>query len=656
MLEKYGDSLSKTTPPDLEKCINVYEIQRKKAFDDHFAAGEKLQELEEATQKSTKEKKKITERIYKANKNTRKGKEEKARKKAIARQEKVDAKHRLKEERSSFWPKQVYRVVISLESLSDLTPASSRRNSTDSLVKLEASAPEKESSGRVSPSAHSEISLSVSLSVSYVTYSASWSPRYDLSLITPSKSGSIVYRAEFRNTTSETWRDAKVILSTSQTTFQGLGDPIPVLTPWHIRLGKFRGVDESLYSSNEQMAKERPLFAGGNKPVPARNDLFGVTGVHDVYQQQHMMMQHRQMLPGIQQSQAKPQAQQNNPFGGFGNTQPSSGGLFGGTQPSVGGLFGSSVNANNAYPDSHATRQQLASRAPRVRVLADEDPSDVEAELESADEAETMIEADQALAFQESTWEETGMTATYDVPGSRTIPPSNRTRRHKIATITLKDVDLSYVLVPKLRAAAFLKARLRNNSSTTLLRGPAGLTLDGSFLGNTTIQRCSAGEAFNLSLGVDPGVSVVYGKPTVHRSQSGVFQKEGSCVYTRTCTVTNTKANNAIKGIVLDQVPVSEDDKLRVEILQPRGLKGEGDRAKSGTGVERERTNIKGNVYSLEGARGVQGKEEKWGTAVATFKKAGQVCWDVKVNAGQGVRLVLEYEARFPGSDTIVQV
>ena len=103
------------------------------------------------------------------------------------------------------------------------------------------------------------------------------------------------------------------------------------------------------------------------------------------------------------------------------------------------------------------------------------------------------------------------MIATYDIPGLRTITPSQTTRRHKIASIYLNDVHLSYILIPKLSPVGFLKSRIRNTSSVGLLRGPTGLTLDGSFLRNTSLSRCSAGESFNSILGVDLSISITHG-------------------------------------------------------------------------------------------------------------------------------------------------
>lgn len=282
-------------------------------------------------------------------------------------------------------------------------------------------------------------------------------------------------------------------------------------------------------------------------------------------------------------------------------------------------------------------------------------------------DTETIIPQDATIDFEESSWEETGLTATYDVPGLRSIPPSHLTRRHRIASINLKEIQLSYVLVPKLRAAAFLKARLRNSSTITLLRGPAGLTLDGSFLGNTALPRCSAGEVFNLNLGTDPAINVVYSKPVVRRSQTGVFSKEGSCVFTRSALITNTKSKDPLEGIVLDQIPVSEDEKLRVDILQPKGLRNEGDQVLGGAAVKAEvvshgtavaQNNNKNNWDSSASSSSYDarslGKEEKWGRAVATLKKGGEIRWNVKLNPGQSVRLVTEYETKFPSSERIV--
>lgn len=649
MLENYARSMEKDRPQDLEACILTYSKERQKAYEVHFASDAKIKSLEK---ERTKISKKITKAMHDTRKEKAKAAKEKARsseKKRRVKQEKIDARNRLKQERIEFWPRKVYSIVLSLDTNSDLTPASSRRGSIDSLAKTLS----EESS-----------SCQISLYISYITHSAWWSPRYDLSLNTPNSSGQIIYRAEFCNGTSEVWRDTKITLSTLQTSFQGISEPIPSMQPWHIRLSKHRFGGDSdtasgaLFSSHEIEYKRKGQLSVSDKANEPRNALFGLGNSNvsnNLFGQlrNQRNMSHPSMPPPPQQMQ-QAQMQQAHQH----QAQASSG--FGSQNASqsnrVGSLFGSSNNNAPSGPSVFSNQNAIQSNsgpslfgssnsnvpsgppafstfAASHRLAGNGETSEEEAEHEGA--GETIL--GDLLGTQESEWTDTGMTATYDIPGIRTVHPSHTMRRHKIASIILKDVSLSYILVPKLRQAAFLKARIRNTSNIALLKGPSGLTVDGSFLGNTSLPHCSAGAPFSLNLGVDPSVNVAYSKPVVKRSQTGVFQKEGSSVYTRTITITNTKTNRPLEGILLDQIPVSEDERLKVDIIQPSVLRSEGDSAKSGAGVA-----AVGKVT------------EKWGSARATLKKAGEICWNIKIEPSRGVKLVLEYEAKFPSTEVVV--
>ena len=259
------------------------------------------------------------------------------------------------------------------------------------------------------------------------------------------------------------------------------------------------------------------------------------------------------------------------------------------------------------------------------------------------------------LDFQESAVEETGMTTTYDLPGTKTLAPSSNASKQRVARIAFTNVAFSHTVVAKYRPAAFLKARLRNASKLSLLRGPVGLTLDGTFMGRSTLPRCSSGDSFTMSLGVDPTIRVIYPKPDVKRSSSGVFSKENSTGYRRSVTITNTRGASSsssktgegattrpVRLIVLDQVPVSEDDKLRVDIAYPRGL------SEGGSGVS---TGAQQAAPKDGGSSG--GKD--WGKAVAALKKSGEVSWDVELHAGKSVKFDLEYEVALPAGDVAVQ-
>lgn len=487
MLDNYARSLTTSRPDDIAACVTAYQSERAKAFEDHKNGEARMKDHDQQVARVKVRKRKIQLKLQKQKTKANPAKTKAQEKNDRLNQQNVAEKKRVRQEHKQFWPKKVWKIVLSLEAHSSMTPASSRRESIDSMAKSL-----KPSTKNTQDGSDADTSR-IKLSFSYIVHSASWSPRYDLALDTRNKSGSITYRAEFRNTTSETWRDSSVLLSTSQTSFQGLGDAIPKIQPWHIRLAKGFGdignVDQALYSRYEHNPQHKSQGLFGQTSQPSRSALFGTNNGG------------KGGLFGAQQpAPAPPPATQpagtsSSLFGGSAQAASSGfgsgGGLFGSsnrtTQSQGGSLFGIH-STTTAQEGAFQVQPNIAAPAfQRAGVpLADEDEADVD--------NNTLAATEVALAFEESIWEESGLTATYAVPGMKTIAPSNTTRRHKVASIPLSSVSLSHMIVPKLRTAALLKARLRNGSSITLLKGLAGISIDGTFLGNTTLPRSSPGE------------------------------------------------------------------------------------------------------------------------------------------------------------------
>ncbi|KAH6713997.1 hypothetical protein BKA61DRAFT_575977 [Leptodontidium sp. MPI-SDFR-AT-0119] len=84
-------------------------------------------------------------------------------------------------------------------------------------------------------------------------------------------------------------------------------------------------------------------------------------------------------------------------------------------------------------------------------------------------------------------------------------------------------------------------------------------------------------------------------------------------------------------------VPVSEDERLKIEISNPRGLKVGGDPVRAGQSaftapavasssgsVRGSAKDVRASVYSADGKE-VAAQNGKWGSAVATTKKSGEV-------------------------------
>ena len=550
-------------------------------------------------------------------------------KKMRAQADKRKEQMRIKTERLKFWPNQVYRVVVRLETATIDTPSSSRRSSIDGVTLATERQFEKDD-GKSGADGRQ-----ITLSLSYVTSDASWTPRYDINISSLQKTATIVYRGEFSNQTSETWSDTKLILSTSQTSYSGLDDKPPHMTPWSVKLGRRGDIEGAGLLSAAEM-RERPTIQNKSRLKESkRRDCYGnlpAFGVHTSWAPPApplpVQQTQQQQMPQIVETGIMRQGQQPTGHGSlFGSAmsapskrKASSSGLYGG--------FGGATN-DGAAPGSswngpagvHASTDESERGPPLEEMLRR--ASDFREELAPLD-------------YEEAEWEDNGLTATYEVPGTRTIAPSSLNRRHKIASLLATNISLSYITVPKLRAAAFLRGKVRNPSkSVTLLKGQAGVTLDGSFLGNMTLPRVSPSQLFTLSLGTDPALHINYPKPAVHRSTQGIFSKESAHLFSRSVWITNTKPQ-PIEILVLDQVPCSQEEKLRVDILQPKGLSKDGDAVRAGQNAK-------------EGQQGVN-----WGKAVANMKKNGEVNWTVTLEKGQACLLKLEYEARLPSAESII--
>ena len=165
--------------------------------------------------------------------------------------------------------------------------------------------------------------------------------------------------------------------------------------------------------------------------------------------------------------------------------------------------------------------------------------------------------------------------------------------------------------------------------------------------------------------------------------------------------ITNSKPIT-VSLVILDQVPQPEDERLKVFILAPKGLKDVDDVVKHGVGTD-------GNTSRLEGKKTVvspppsspskldnvaetssvkhktfsfgkrdstfgfstkpdiaapaatlavpsssnSGSGSGWGAAKASLKKNGEIRWDVDLLKGGCVALGLEWECRMPSGDGV---
>ena len=254
----------------------------------------------------------------------------------------------------------------------------------------------------------------ISLSLSYITYSASWSPRYDLSLNSVKCTGSLDYGAELKNATSEIWEGAKVVLSTSQTTFSGLSESIPYLHPWHVKLVKGKHTDSALLSQKEIRAKQVEYNSKtGNTSQKPRWEVFGRDSAPIVHVGHHFRNSRIVAESNLSMQAKKSRRRQvDEVMNNYSAPMPAA--YFGTTSSTapIGGGYGSGGPQLQRVMDHGGEPQYFARRAMDVGGYAARE----EAEDEDMDDEEMgfgLFDSDDGpkpLVFEEGAWEESGMT------------------------------------------------------------------------------------------------------------------------------------------------------------------------------------------------------------------------------------------------------
>ena len=679
VMEEWGTSLPQHKETDASKIGDWLKISQNEALEQWKETEDNdrtIQEIDRQIKKVEEFLSKVTaknERLkYKASKADRHALQVKIKAQAQKREE----KNKIRNELLKFWPSYVSQIKLTLDGFrpDEFTPLSSRRSSVTIQV------PDLKQKGMPDPEPEEpeERTGMTVLTISYVTRSASWTPKYEMTLKTGPKSAKLVCLAEFKNSSSETWKDTKVILSTSQTSFAGLNEKVPKLTQWSVRL---QDPEQWKYRSQS-------------------SNLFGNTA-------------NVQQMPSADKSMRKKEA---TPFGGFGATQARGGGLFGSAAP-AGNLsqapgqspfsqpqaqssslfalarphtpvappaslfaFGSqdasglargefrreSQAPSSSRPfnaDAQAAYQEGLAESQEEREVSAVDMSDEEMGFGLFD-GEAAPPPSKPLQFEQSQLTSTGLTTNHNLPGQRNIPPSSQPRRHHLITIELTDISFAHTAVPRVKPVAYLTARLRNpaEKGVTILPGPAGLTLDGSFLGTSSLSRCSPGTCMDLPLGIDPSVQISYGKPVIKRSNVStgglnLFNtnkgKDENILYSRTCWINNTKHNAVAELKVLDQIPVSEDETLKVTTLTPAGLNTEraipaGESAKESTPTNSKARTGSVDTSASSSASAQDAKKKEWGKGTVKLDKEGLVSWDLKINPSKGCKIALEYAVKVP--------
>jgi uncharacterized protein (TIGR02231 family) len=155
--------------------------------------------------------------------------------------------------------------------------------------------------------------------------------------------------------------------------------------------------------------------------------------------------------------------------------------------------------------------------------------------------------------------------AVYAIAGRVAVPATGEMKRVQIDDMAL-DPTLTVRTVPKAEAKAYLYAKLTMAAGTPVLPGPVSLFRDSIFVGNGRLPQLAPGEEHELGFGVDDMIRVRHAIAEQTRGESGLLSTSKTDVRNYRITVKNMH-QRPIQLRVLDQIPVSQNEAIKIDLL-----------------------------------------------------------------------------------------
>ncbi len=178
-----------------------------------------------------------------------------------------------------------------------------------------------------------------------------------------------------------------------------------------------------------------------------------------------------------------------------------------------------------------------------------------EAPLEEAE----MMDAEMATAGIV----ETGINLNFSIKKNIQIPSDGASHKVPIDTQNI-EVEYDYMSIPKLKEAAFLRAKLRNTLPYPLLSGSADLFVIQDFIGSTKIPFVAKDEEAKFFFGEDRQIRIKHERTKREKSPPGFLGKNERIKLAYKITIQNLQKNK-VNIEIQDQLPISQNTKIEIK-------------------------------------------------------------------------------------------
>jgi hypothetical protein len=377
----------------------------------------------------------------------------------------------------------------------------------------------------------SKAATSTTFTLSYVVKNAAWYPTYDIRARHVNSPISIAYKANVSQQSGEEWKNIKLTLSTGNPTVSGSK---PQLDPYYLNYGMF-------YQSNSAITN----VSGTVFDLKTGEALIGTTI----------------MVKGTSIATTADAAGKYSIQVPAGSNQILQFRFVGYEQVEK------PINAPNISVGLSLSSNQLNEVVVVGYGVSGADNSDYKGYLAGARPgAVSTIDlrgmATTPIAVKQT---ENQTNIEFNIDDPYTIPGDGKQYLVNVSEVELP-AAYQYYTAPKLSTDVFLTASLTDWNKYNFLSGEANLFFEGTFIGKSLIDTQVSTDTLNLSLGVDKNIVVTrtLQKELTEKQSLGSNKKE-----TKNWQIDiKSRKNQPVSLLVEDQVPVSQNSGIEVEITE----------------------------------------------------------------------------------------
>jgi uncharacterized protein (TIGR02231 family) len=158
-----------------------------------------------------------------------------------------------------------------------------------------------------------------------------------------------------------------------------------------------------------------------------------------------------------------------------------------------------------------------------------------------------------------------GFQAVYRIPGRVSVAGNEGAKSFRISSAAIAP-DLLLRAAPALDATAFLEANFKHTQDAPLLPGRVAIYRDGIYVGRGQMAMTAKDENVRLGFGADDSVKIVRSRVQQSEGSAGIINSAKTERREYKTSIHNGH-DTPVRVVIEDQVPVSEIDEVKVELL-----------------------------------------------------------------------------------------